>query len=360
MFKMKKTVIVSAIIATSILLSGCGLFGGNEKSKKVDPPQNVSYLGEEDEINVSEKTDEAGKKKAKEETTQEKVKTELYLIDKDGYVVPQTLDLPRTESVAKQALEYLVENGPVTDMLPSGFRAVLPADTEIKGVNIKDGIALVDFSKEFTEYKPEDELKILQSVTWTLTQFDQIKSVKIMINGHELKEMPANGTPIEEGLTRKIGINLDTSEISDVANTKSVTVYYIAENGDSSYYVPVTRRVSNKIENNVEAVVKKLIEGPSYTSSLLTEFLPDVALIDPPKVDNGKVTLNFNESILGSFEEKMISKHLLNSLVLSLTEQQGIESVSVMVDGSTEVINEEGEKLSEPVTRPEKINTGSF
>jgi germination protein M len=50
----------------------------------------------------------------------------------------------------------------------------------------------------------------------------------------------------------------------------------------------------------------------------------------------------------------------LNALVLSLTEQKGIESVAVTVDGKAEIVNENGEKLTEPVTRPENVNTGSF
>ena len=114
------------------------------------------------------------------------MKTELYLIDKNGLVVPQTLELPKTESVAKQALEYLVKNGPVTEMLPNGFQAVLPADTKIS-VNVKDKVATVDFSNEFKNYQAEDELKILQSITWTLTQFDSIEKVKLQMNGHPLK-----------------------------------------------------------------------------------------------------------------------------------------------------------------------------
>ncbi|CAM5253274.1 Ribonuclease PH [Bacillus safensis subsp. safensis] len=32
----------------------------------------------------------------------------------------------------------------------------------------------------------------MQSVTWTLTQFDSIAKVKLKMNGHELKEMPVN------------------------------------------------------------------------------------------------------------------------------------------------------------------------
>ena len=343
---------VSVLLLFSVLLSGCGLLN-SEGKKKIDPPKEVTY-------------EETGAKNATEETTVGKketdgnmVMTELYLLDKDGYVVSQTLSLPKTEGIAKQAIDYLVQNGPVTEMLPNGFKAVLPADTEAS-VNIKDGVATVDFSKEFGNYKAEDEPKILQAVTWTLTQFDSVETVKLQMNGKELTAMPVNGTPIGDGLSRANGINIDTNDVVDLANTRPLTVYYLGGEEDSYYYVPVTKRVSNKATDNIEAAVNELIEGPNYATNLLSDFVSDVELVDKPKVENGKVTLNFNESIFGSLEEKMVSQHVLNTLVLSLTEQPGIESVSILVNGKAELVNERGEKLSEPVTRPEKVNTGSF
>ncbi|UII55091.1 GerMN domain-containing protein [Cytobacillus spongiae] len=351
----KKTTIVSAVLVSSVLLSGCGLFGGESK-EKVDPPQEVSYTdGGNAEGTNGVESSEAGQ----EEAVANSIMTELYLVDKNGYVVPQTLSLPKTSSVAKQALEYLVANGPVSEMLPNGFKGVLPADTQMS-VNIQDQVATVDFSKEFANYQPEDELKIVESITWTLTQFDSVEKVKLQVNGKELTKMPVNGTPIANGLTRANGINIDTKDAVDITNTKAVTVYYLAGEDGSYYYVPVTRRVANEQDNNIVAVVNELVKGPNYASNLLTDFLPDVQLLDEPKVENGKVTLNFNEAIFGSMEEKMVSQHLLDSLVLSLTEQQGIESIAITVNGEGEIVNEKGEKLAEPVTRPEKVNTGSF
>ncbi|MFL6556818.1 MAG: GerMN domain-containing protein, partial [Bacillus sp. (in: firmicutes)] len=319
--------------------------------KKIDPPKSVTIK----EDKTSKET--TAKETAKVENT---VKTELYLVDKDGYVVPQTLDLPKTTSVAKQALEYLVTNGPVTDKLPNDFRAVLPEDTELS-VNIdKDGVATVNFSKEFKNYQAEDEMKILQSVTWTLTQFNNVKTVKLKMNGHDLTEMPVNGTPISENLSRATGINLDTADVTDITNTKPVTVYYIGGEEGNYYYVPVTRRVSNNEKDNFEAVVDELIKGPSEKSTLVSEFMSDVKLLEAPKYADGKVTLNFNENIFGSFEDKEVSQHLLDTLVLSLTEQAGVEKVSVQVNGKADLKKDDGKKLTEPVTRPEKVNTGSF
>src|SRR5699024_11667572 len=51
-----------------------------------------------------------------EQDEMETAARQLYLIDVNGMVVPQTLELPNIDSneVAKQVLEYLVKDGPVT------------------------------------------------------------------------------------------------------------------------------------------------------------------------------------------------------------------------------------------------------
>lgn len=353
----KLAIAVSAIAVTSVILSGCGLFGGGEQAvKEVDPPQDVTYT---DGKNAE------GKKEAESKSGKENVETvtrDLYLIDKNGMVVSQALSLPKHEGAAKQVLEYLVDGGPVSNMLPDGFRAVLPAETQVLGVTIKDGTAVADFSKEFANYKREDELKILQSVTYTLTQFESVKKVKIWVNGHPLNEMPVNGTPISEDLSRVDGINLDTADVTDITNTHPLTVYFLGQNENGTYYVPVTRRVDNTEKDPITAAVSELLKGPSSTSGLLDEFQGGVKLNGEPKYENGKVTLDFNKSIYGSFDEekKVISENVLNSLVLTLTEQEGVETVALTVDGKADLTNEKGEKLSKPVARPANVNTGSF
>jgi germination protein M len=352
--------VTAAVLATFVLLSGCSSFGSKSSKQEIDPPQDITYLEDGDQLD--QQLDSAKSTSDKEESSKETVKRVLYLIDKNGMVVPQTLELPNTKEVAKQAVEYLVAGGPVSNILPNGFRAVLPEDTVVKGVDIKDGTAIVDFSNEFTNYKPEDEEKILQAITWTLTQFKNINKVKLWVNGHELKEMPVKGTPIGEGTTRKDGINIDTSDAVDITDTHPLTVYYIGEEGDNVYYVPVTKRISNEEKDEVVAAVNALVEGPDRSSGLLSEFQSEVKLIEKPKYEDGQVTLNFNEAIYGSYDEekKIVSNHVINSLVLTLTEQEGIEKVALKVNGKQDLVNEDGKSLSEPVSRPENVNTGSF
>lgn len=363
MLKKRTFGMAAPVCAAMLLLSGCGLFQSDNAAEEIDPPQQDITYGdnaEEMEQTQSEETAEEGGDASEEQA--EMVKTEIYLIDKNGYVVPQTLPLPKNEGTAKQALEYLVAGGPVTEFLPNGFRAVLPQDTTVS-VDIKDGTAIADFSNEFKEYQAEDEQKILQSITWTLTQFPSVDHVKLRMNGHDLKEMPVGGTPITEDLSREDGINLDTASVTDYTSTRSLTVYYIGESDDASYYVPVTVRVPKSETNDIKAAVEKLVEGPDTANyGLLSDFSGDLELTSEPTITDGELTLDFNEEIYGSADEekKIISNHVLNSIVLTMTELPDIKSVSLMVNGKADLQTESGDKLSKPVTRPGQVNTTGF
>ncbi|WP_042345480.1 GerMN domain-containing protein [Bacillus massiliigorillae] len=353
MSKKTNVAIVSTLLASSVLLGGCGLFG--EGKKEIDPPQKETIV--DDGAALENKSD---KETVKTQDTglDQSVMTELYLIDKNGYVVPQSMALPNSKAVAKQALQYLVANGPVSNLLPDGFRAVLPADTQVDVDINEKGLATVDFSKEFANYKAEDEKRILDAITWTLTQFDVVKDIKLQVNGHRLTEMPVNKTPISKTLSRASGINMDTSNVSDITNTTPLTVYYLGGKENNYYYVPVTKRISASEDNVAKAVVKELAQDPS--ANLVTEFMSDLSLISDPTIKGGKAVLNFNESIYGSFKEQTVSQRLLDALVLSLTEQKGIKSVEVQVNGKASLKTEDGKDLSEPVSRPEKVNSTSL
>jgi Sporulation and spore germination. len=329
-----------------LLLAGCS---GMLKKEEIDPPRTVTY---EEDLNSKGEN-------SKEGNASGGVTTELYLIDKYGYVVPRTFVLPGTESVAKQALEYLVAGGPVTEILPDDFRAVLPEGTEMT-VDIQDGIATIDFSKEFAEYAPEDELKIVQAVTWTVTQFDTVNGVKFKMNGSELTEMPVNKTPIPIPLTRSSGINWDYSSVPDITNTRPVVLYYMAQTNSENYFVPVTKRISNKEENIAGAVIRELVRGPEPWTELFTLLMPDVQLVEEPELKDGIVRVNFNENILSGYGERVVDENVLKSIALSLTELDGVEGIAVEVNGKSDIFTREGADLSEPVTRPKPVNVSGY
>src|SRR5699024_12476274 len=200
----KKIVISLVIFCAIVLLSGCLK---KESLEEMDVPQN------EDAIKTSEDVSEYG-----EEDGSEMVARDLYFIDAHGMVASQTIELPLEESmkVATQVMEHLIVDGPGSSIVPNGFRGVLPEGTEILGINVQeDGTVIVDVSEEFKEYAPEDEIRILEAMTYSLTQFESIDTIRLQINGHEQHVMPVNGTPIGKGYTRNRGINVVQTDTTD-------------------------------------------------------------------------------------------------------------------------------------------------
>src|SRR5699024_4244775 len=127
---------------------------------------------------------------------------------------------------------------PVTSVLPNGFEGVIPEDTEILGLDLEDdGTMIVDVSTEFENYEPEDELKILQAMTYTLTQFDKVDRIGLWINGYPQDAMPVDGTPIKEGYSRANGINLANFDTIDLIDIKSVTLFFLVRYCYNYYYV---------------------------------------------------------------------------------------------------------------------------
>lgn len=331
-----------------ILLSAC--FKGEQSNiNSIDDLNSIENDEEDVNHNANENTHNDHINNNQEETATR----QLYLFDINGMVVAQSFELPVPESkeVARQLLQYLVKEGPITELLPNGFQAVLPEGTEILDVNLQeDGSIIVDFSEEFKNYQAEEESKILQAITYTLTQFDNVNRVYIRINGHPLTEMPVDGTPIGEGFSRSMGINYYFSDTLDLMSSETITFYYPAEYNDNRYYVPITQHVSMVEGDFFSNVVNTLIEGPGYEPNVIHVFNDETILLDPPILNNGILQLHFNASILLDEEQAIISDEVMETLARTLTEFPTVDAILVKVENTNVIMNEKGEEYIEPVT----------
>ncbi len=351
------------IMLITVLLTGC--FQGEQSMEEIDAPEDAEAVNNGEDASSSGETEEKGEKEFTDEEDEadaesETVARQLYLVDADGMVVSQTLELPKEESkeVAQQSLEHLVKDGPVTSILPNGFQAVLPAGTEILGLNLQeDGTMIVDVSEEFENYEEKQELNILESMTYTLTQFENVDKLQLRINGHTQEEMPVNGTPIKEGYTRANGINLKESDTLDLVDSQAVTMYYPAEHNENRYYVPVTQHINSGDQDMLSSIVQSLINGPGYNTNVTQVFNSQTSLMSKPSLNDGVLELMFNQDILKDTDKAMISDEVMETLVRTLTEQEGVEAVEVNVEDVDQLVNENEEVYAEPVTRKEFIPT---
>ncbi|WCN38513.1 GerMN domain-containing protein [Aneurinibacillus uraniidurans] len=327
----RKLPYVGAFLSAVFLLSGCGLFGPKDVSspQQIDPPQLTPPSAATSEKVTAPQT--GSEQKANKAVHVQK----LYVLDADGYVVPWPLQLSQSEGkgTAKQVLGYMVQGGEGEKLLPQGFKPVLPSGTKVLGITIKDGIATVDFSQEFKKYKAEDEQKILDAVTWAMTEFDSVKEVNIRINGHPLEVMPVKGTPVSH-LSRETGINVEVAEGVKPGNAMAVTVYFQGQVTDKfTYFVPVTRYVP-KADNRGLAAMKELIQGPKQNSMLFSPLLQ--ANVLSVKQQKDTVLVDFDKKLL-SYNQGQASPDAMEAIVLSLIENSGAKKVQVMVEGKKNV-----------------------
>lgn len=342
----RRSLVLILSIGLAVLLAGC--FKGEQTVEEMDPPQDAEAVDQSEEASEDNNDDEGEQA--------ETVPRDIYLVDVNGMVVSQVLELPAPDSneVAKQVLEHLVVEGPVTPMLPNGFRAVIPQGTEVLGLDLQeDGTMVVDLSEEFQEYEAEDEVKILEAMTHTLTQFENVANIQLMINGETLEEMPVAGTPIERGYSKANGINLMDAMTGDLMNSQAVTMYYPAEHNELRYYVPVTQYISSLDTNIYEEIVQTLLEGPDFNTNVQHVFNSESVLQEEPELNEGVLKLVFNQDILKDKEQAIIADDVMETLVRTLSEQEDVEAVDVQVEDVEELVNENGDKYNEPVT----INT---
>lgn len=348
---MRGIYVITGIMSITVILSGC-FQGESSLEDKMDPPPNAAEVNSTDSEATKEevKAEDTKAKEAGEETA--KLETQLYLLDSNGMVAPQKFELPATDEVATQALEYLVKDGPVTQLLPNGFQAVLPADTEILGLNLQeDGTMIVDVSTNFENYQKDQELEILQAMTYTLTQYDTVDKIKLWINGYPVEEMPVNGTPVANGYTRASGINMIQTDTIDYLGTKPVTMFYPTAQDDLNYFVPVTQHIKIDKGNEYESIVSALIEGQTYNTNVMQVFSSSVELTEEPQLEDGVLKLVFNDEVLKDKKKSTIADNVMETLVRTLTENKEVKAVNVKVNQVEKIFNESGDPYTEPVTK---------
>lgn len=344
-----------------LLLAGC-LFGPKPSTPEVDPPPDTTAVDDKTgaEMEVTEANAESAATETEEAASSKTAQVELYFQGPEGHVVPYTVAIPKTEGIAKESLPYMVNGGPITEIggLPEGFTPLLPKGTNIIGLNIKEnGVANVDLSKEFLNYDPEDEEDILGAITWALTAWDSVDTVNLWINGEPLEFMPKGNTPAVNMTRENTAINIEVAEGVQISNSMPVTLYFLGQSGESTYFVPVTRMVSRD-KDVAKVAIEELIAGPLQSSQLNTEILDNLDVHEIAVKDN-TVIADFGEQLLEYGQENKASENAIQSIVLSLTENTGADEVKLSVNGKTDV-SSQNLSLAKPVSRPEKINPFSL
>lgn len=337
----------AGVLVFSLLLTACNPFAA-KSSGQIDPPpadvefQMLESLEAQDQTSLG---------------TNDAMST-VYLENEHGLLAPVALQLPEEDSSTQltRALESLVKDGPHAKLVPAGFTGVLPEGTEVKAITLQkeQQSAIVEFTEPFRNYEARDERKVMEALTWTLTENPDIRQVQLWVDGEKLNEMPVDGTPLDRPLTRAIGINLEINSSTSLSLSSPVTVYFSAATPEGvQYFVPVTRFVAST-SDRVQSALHELIKGPSRGEGL-ERVVTDNTTVDGVDISqDGIVTVSISDDMFDPGER--VPAQMLQSLVLTVTENTSQDQVRIWLNGEKDVVGLDDQKYSEPVSRPENIN----
>lgn len=231
--------------------------------------------------------------------------------------------------IAKDLLEVLINGGKGEDKIPNGFKSIIPSDTIINNIEIKDNTIKVDFSKELLDVDMEYEEKIIEDIVYTLTSINNIKNVIIYIDGEILSVLPKSGKVIPTNLTRKYGIN-KIYDITNIHNVESITTYFISYNDKEVYYIPVTKYVNNTNEK-ILVVIDELSSGSIYQTNLISYLNNDVKVKNIEEVNN-ILRIDFNEYLFNDLDTKDILEEVIETIFLSAFDNYDVEKVVITID----------------------------
>ena len=256
----------------------------------------------------------------------------IYLLDSNDYVARTEVKgcNCNVEETAKDVMQGLIVDGAKNHLIPNGFRSIIPSGTEIIGVELKDKVLTINFSKELLDVNEKYEDKMIEAIIYTLTSIDGIDKVIIQIEGEVLEKLPNSGKILPTSLDRNYGIN-KSYDLVNTHDVESFTVYYVSNYNDKEYYVPVTKYVNSSKQDKIKVIIDELSTSPIYEDNLMSFVNSNVSLINY-SLDDNSLKLNFNDSILSDTTSNHILEEVVYTISLSMEDNYHVEEVVFLVN----------------------------
>ena len=227
---------------------------------------------------------------------------EIYLLGPNKYLVKTNvlLETDNINTKIRSILDYLTIQK--SDKLPTGLSGIIPMNTKVNNVEIKESIVTIDFSKELLDVKEELEERLIEAITYSIINIDGVEAITIKVDGNLLTELPKTKKKLPELLNRNFGIN-KVFDIDNLNGIQKVTLYYLDKISNQNYYVSLLNQNTELINYEIEDEI---------------------------------MTLNFNNSI---FTHDKILEEVTYTIKESVCSTYPVKSVILEVEGNVESTN---------------------
>jgi len=263
----------------------------------------------------------------------------LFYRNKEGLLVPVTRSVLKQEGLAKAAINGLVDEAVTREQLDYyGLYPVLPQGTKIKGMSIKNGSAIVDFSKEFLNTAtPQDEQMTVASVVYTLTGFKTITNVSIRVEGKTIEKLN-NGTDLS-GIRNRNNTFINAEETQLQEGYVKCDLYYMAYGSNNfNYLVPVSAQIEKTEDDQLPVTMFTELSKKPSGSKYFTSFPQETRLLSCVWQSDLAI-LDFSSQI-SNYGGQEKEDSLLNQIYYSINQLKGIRKVKILIDGKETTLPE--------------------
>ena len=255
----------------------------------------------------------------------------IFLMDSNNYLAMTNIIINKdnTEEIAKELITALIEGESMEDKIPSGFKAIIPNDTKILEINYKDGLIKINFSKDLLDTNKDMEMKIIESIVYTLTSIKDVDKIMILIEGEILTKLPQSNIILPSTLDRNFGINKEY-DIDNTKNIQQTTIYYINKYNNEEYYVPVTK-VNNDSRDKIEIIIDELSSKNLYKTNLMSYLNSETKILSVNENED-KLTIDFNNYIFDNIDTKNILEEVIYTICLSINDNYNVNEVIFTVN----------------------------
>ena len=251
----------------------------------------------------------------------------VYLLDSNDYVARVLISASNDSIISKATslIDALTIGGKKENVIPNGFRSIIPSGTKVIDIELEDGVLIINFSKDILDIDKKYEDKMIESLTYTLTSINGIDSIKLLVDGKELKKLPNSNKLLPTFLDKSYGIN-KIYEITNVGNIDSYTVYFVNSVNDNKYYIPVTKYVNDYKQDKIRIIIDELASSFTYQSNLSSFLNENTKLLNYEVIDK-QIKLNFNDMIFSDITNNDVLEEVVYTICLSINDSIDIDSV---------------------------------
>ena len=245
----------------------------------------------------------------------------IYLLNNDNYLVK--VDILLTKDNVVDMVKEIINNLSVNNKKYNNLKGVIPSNTKVNDISFKDNIITIDFSNDLLKVNEKLEEKVIESIVYSMLEIKDINDVIIKIDGENLTKLEKSKKELPVILNKEFGIN-KSYEITKLSDIEKVVLYYVFNDDDNSYYVPVTRYI-NSSSNKVKIIIDSL-KGNYFSNTNLSSYLSYKTNVKDFNLEDDILTITFSSLNEENLEE------VTYSLASSIFDSMDIEKVIFELD----------------------------